>query len=62
MVRNRIKMTVAEQKQQRALMNRMHNPQMTFEIKIQHQRHSNAWLCSVTITQILQTINGKIQR
>ena len=27
----------------------MHNPEMTFEIKIQ--------TCSVTITQILQTIN-----
>ena len=23
---------------------------MTFEIKIQHQRHINTWLCSVTVT------------
>ena len=40
-------------------MNRMHNPRMTFEIKI--QRQLNKWLWSVTITQILQTINGILQ-
>ena len=38
------------------IMNRTHNPRMTFEIKI--QRQLNTWLWSVTITQILQTING----
>ena len=26
------------------------------DIKIQHQRHINAWLCSVTVTQILLSV------
>ena len=37
---------------------------MTFAIKIEHQRQFDTWLCSVTITQILQMEfnKKKIQR
>ena len=55
---NGIRTTVAKQEQQEVKKIEQKNPEMTFEIKIQNMRHLSTRLCSVTITKILQTING----
>ena len=57
-VTNGIRTTVATRKTARGQLDRTKNPDMTFEIKIQNMRHLSTWLCSVTIAQILQIING----